>query len=106
MPYKAKFSMIYINKLKDDSVRDIYSVAPDIMPFRMKFFRSILISKWFSAIIQKPFCPSKVLGVFQSGDNCNQALVFYKAKNQTGFSIRDGWNGLFLKRSVFFAAFF
>ncbi len=30
----------------------------------------ILISKLFSAIIQKQFCPSKVLGAFQSGDNC------------------------------------
>jgi hypothetical protein len=42
------------------------------------------------------FCPGKVLGVFQSGDNClpdfvvlagNQDLVFKKAKHQTGFSI-------------------
>jgi hypothetical protein len=45
----------------------------------------ILISILFSEKIQKQFCPSKVLGafcpgkvlgVFQSGDNCNQALVF------------------------------
>jgi len=27
----------------------------------------ILISKWFLAIIQKPFCPSKVLGAFCPG---------------------------------------
>ena len=27
----------------------------------------ILISKWFSAIIQKQFCPSKVLGAFCPG---------------------------------------
>ena len=33
------------------------------------------------------FCPGKVLGVFQSGDNCNQDLVFEKTKNQIGFSI-------------------
>ncbi len=30
---------------------------------------------------------SKVLGVFQSGDNCNQDLFFEKTKNQIGFSI-------------------
>jgi hypothetical protein len=36
--------------------------------------------------------PGKVLGVFQSGDNSNQDLVFWKAKNQIGFSIVDVLN--------------
>ncbi len=34
---------------------------------------------------------SKVLGVSQSGDNCNQDLVFEKTKNQTGFSIHTNF---------------
>ncbi len=48
MPYKTKFSMIYINKLKDYSIRNIYSVAPDVMPFRMKFFCS---QGWMEMIV-------------------------------------------------------
>jgi hypothetical protein len=37
---------------------------------------------------------SKVLGAFQSWDNGNQDLVFYKAKNQTGFSILQNQIGI------------
>ncbi len=33
--------------------------------------------------------PGKVLGVFQSGDNCNQDLFSEKTKNQIDFSIID-----------------
>ncbi len=51
--------MIGSNKFKYDPVRDIYSKAPDLMPFRVDF------------------------------------SIF-----------RKGWNGLFLKNSVFLIAFF
>ena len=40
MAYKAEFSMIRFNKLKNDSVRNIYPKAPDLMTFWVQLLHS------------------------------------------------------------------
>ncbi len=86
------------------SVKDLLEYKSMKMTLRYSHLSHVLLYQWMSCthlkivfgIIQKQFYPSKVLGAFQSVDNClpdcvvlagNQDLVFWKAKNQTGFSI-------------------